>query len=866
MEALEQHKQLVNGSIAKLSSEWEQQLQEKIEECDWLQKQVDTLQNEVGVKNDTIKRVQDENDHLKERLTGLQLRCGSDEDPRLKALIEKHNNLYKEHEVLKATAAANQHALIKQLRKERDKLRSWHRFSSPAPLSARLPAVATSNTIHKDFSLADGPKARSSFIGDGKHVGGHSHTQENDSYQQNRVSSPQIEYSPAGPMNCISFDNLQSRSDHLRKDDGAPKRSRLIEQPPEDTGLGSSFVDAHLPQEPRVASPELPSPPRTRQCSLVTDTDSSDNISKALTHDSLPHIRHSDSTAAPSEGPTMAEIEEALADDVPSSDTPEFLEARCIKKKTVQESPAQGQTSAGNASEPVTIKSDPDTSFVASKPQLIRLASSMHESLDPSPLRSEARSPRKHRPPRFTPSPSTDQALCQSPAILEIVTSQRGTTEPTSVRAPKSLSDQSTICRKLVHAKAEQAAPLRQIDGNARNGPRKVEFTSDSKSRKRKYADSRGAEAIPTISEDGEELITRARKVAKDHTSSPYLANPSVQQRLETLLTRPPTPKECLLRMPRKTVEEMDKCLSLGSISEPPKDKEPPRHLFQSDEKNCNWSGDARELVDTHKERAPRSSCATPRQQGGKTDQIISNTTTLKPTPEPCRPPGSTPTSRPATARKTRPRSPCAPAEIASHTRYRSLPLSSLNLTHFKLNPSANHNLNYAYTDVVRNQSDRKCFPGCTRPECCGRKFAALAQTLPHPTSSAAPLSPPATESALLKDYLGPDHYESLTPAERLRFLLDARTAQLANKYGKAHRALHPRPPSPPGFWNVDFPGTQERVEERTEAEKRERDEVARRWRESMKNPDPRDNPGVKAGRGSGSKGGETGLWMFADE
>jgi len=50
---------------------------------------------------------------------------------------------------------------------------------------------------------------------------------------------------------------------------------------------------------------------------------------------------------------------------------------------------------------------------------------------------------------------------------------------------------------------------------------------------------------------------------------------------------------------------------------------------------------------------------------------------------------------------------------------------------------------------------------------------------------------------------------------------------------------------SPPGFWNADFPSTQEMEAEREEAAKREKQTVQDRYREAMR-------PG--------------GRWLFRDE
>jgi hypothetical protein len=66
----------------------------------------------------------------------------------------------------------------------------------------------------------------------------------------------------------------------------------------------------------------------------------------------------------------------------------------------------------------------------------------------------------------------------------------------------------------------------------------------------------------------------------------------------------------------------------------------------------------------------------------------------------------------------------------------------------------------------------------------------------------------------------------------------------LANRYGR-HRHRFARRPSPPGYWNPDFPSTQEMEKNREEGEKMEKRLVEERHREAV-------------------RGG--GRWLFRDE
>ncbi|OAP57857.1 hypothetical protein AYL99_08595 [Fonsecaea erecta] len=169
----------------------------------------------------------------------------------------------------------------------------------------------------------------------------------------------------------------------------------------------------------------------------------------------------------------------------------------------------------------------------------------------------------------------------------------------------------------------------------------------------------------------------------------------------------------------------------------------------------------------------------------------------------------------------------------------RSRPLLQLDLSHFKVNPKYTGGLDYAFQDVVRNKEARKCLPGCMRPECCGTKFRVLAETLPR--------DPNVCDDDLLREFLGPGlahKIHSLTPLARANLVHEARANALAKEYGRMHRANFALPSTPPGFWDVDIPSTQEQTEIQEQARQRQREEVEKRYQEAMKG----------------------GRWIFADE
>ncbi|KAJ5765545.1 hypothetical protein N7520_005104 [Penicillium odoratum] len=175
---------------------------------------------------------------------------------------------------------------------------------------------------------------------------------------------------------------------------------------------------------------------------------------------------------------------------------------------------------------------------------------------------------------------------------------------------------------------------------------------------------------------------------------------------------------------------------------------------------------------------------------------------------------------------------------------YRSRPLHRLTLDHFKINLERNEGLDYAYGAVVRKKDDRKCLAGCTRAECCGGRFRAMARLGGLPAKS--PSEQQEEDQRVLEEFVGEDRHllEGLSAQARDDLLVDARARAIANQYGK-HRHNHQRARSPPGFWRTDMPSTQELESDREAAQRLEREKVEERYREAMR-------PG--------------GLWTWADE
>lgn len=197
-----------------------------------------------------------------------------------------------------------------------------------------------------------------------------------------------------------------------------------------------------------------------------------------------------------------------------------------------------------------------------------------------------------------------------------------------------------------------------------------------------------------------------------------------------------------------------------------------------------------------------------------------------------------------ATAQPSTRSSQRSPPRLARQGQIRHKLPRELRLDDFRINPAANEGHDFAYSDIVRDKNDRACLPGCTEMHCCGKQFRALAiSQRPDPPLTAAQR---VEEQKLLEQHLGDYAYRLATmdPQERAEAWIQAKTQELANKFGR-HRHRYSRMQSPPGFWDADFPTTQELELNREEAAEREKRAIRERYREAM-----------KAG----------GRWLFKDE
>ena len=175
--------------------------------------------------------------------------------------------------------------------------------------------------------------------------------------------------------------------------------------------------------------------------------------------------------------------------------------------------------------------------------------------------------------------------------------------------------------------------------------------------------------------------------------------------------------------------------------------------------------------------------------------------------------------------------------------------LDRLRLSDFKLNK---YHSEYAFHESIRKHDERRKVGGCTDPFCdrCKEisRFAELTEFAAPNRSrlfGSSPLDADAAEQQLLEEYLGNDkqRLKRMDASEKNEVLKKAREKSFADMYGK-HRQLHNRAVSPPGYWETEFPSTQQEAENREAAKAIDKVRIKERYDEAMRG----------------------GMWKFADE
>ncbi|KAL2036662.1 hypothetical protein N7G274_010612 [Stereocaulon virgatum] len=166
------------------------------------------------------------------------------------------------------------------------------------------------------------------------------------------------------------------------------------------------------------------------------------------------------------------------------------------------------------------------------------------------------------------------------------------------------------------------------------------------------------------------------------------------------------------------------------------------------------------------------------------------------------------------------------------HEPLRARPMHRLRLEDFKLNPAHS---GYAYHESVRKHDEKKTISGCTDKNCprCKeiRKFVENSGY-----ANLAGQNREDIDQRLMEDFVGGDRrrLSRMSAEEEKEILTKAQMQQFADQFGK-HKQRFDRAQSPVGFWDVEFPSTQEDEQNRKAVEIRKREKVKERYWEAVR-------------------------------
>ncbi|OJD25762.1 hypothetical protein ACJ73_02870 [Blastomyces percursus] len=514
--------------------------------------------------------------------------------------------------------------------------------------------------------------------------------------------------------------------------------------------------------------------------------------------ESLQHyseLSSSDIMSTQTQDPRYA-VEPHIFPSSPPAETPIFVSSRPVKGKgkgnqhpTLNNGTGLHET--GSFTTPVTVKGEPTSSSPLERTHRTNHGNDIEGDSDDDCLDPSTSEKGKHD---FIPREYADNPPAQQSDNRFLVFDER---ENVKIEPPN--LDQRQLAgtkRRLV---------LQPVNANVSSIQQGNGHTPNQEAKRKRY-DNRGVEAVHLVAEDGDEVSSQKAKTSlhtrKLHTNSKFEKSKSpAAGRLEDLLGDVPRPRPILTSS------------------------------FRNPEVSDNSP-----LATPSKISANSITPRTARSQG-----VEKRARSWRQPPPP--------TSR-SLRSSAGPQQPRADDEVVPEDEpFRARPLHRLGFEHFKLNPERNQGLDYAFDEVVRRKDLRKCLPGCIRPQCCGKGFRAMAKLKGFGTTGNDDVSLEDLDQEdrqVLNEYLGDNRIvlETMTEKELRELLLDARTRNLANRFGK-HRHVHERGRSPPGFWRTDMPSTQELERDREEARRVEQEKLADRYREAMR-------PG--------------GLWKFADE
>ena len=257
---------------------------------------------------------------------------------------------------------------------------------------------------------------------------------------------------------------------------------------------------------------------------------------------------------------------------------------------------------------------------------------------------------------------------------------------------------------------------------------------------------------------------------------------------------------ETVLKQPRNEV--------LGKLLNTPLAKAPSiTHLQPTANSIVTPSHPSATLEEDHSSRltTPSAGALAKRRSNPVTDPPVSKKTKLNTTSE----------------RKLRPMSPQAGGKDCLRSRV----ARDLCVTDFSINTEKTGGLNYAFQNVVRKRDERKCLPGCLRT-CCAEVAKFLKGAGVPKERSNAPKwrsSPPVPQSDAEDEEEEEEEEDQGDGGEKGPRVEEIR--DFTDRFGK-HREMFDRRRSPPGFWDPDFPDTQEAEERRKIAREEDRRRV----------------------------------------
>lgn len=424
---------------------------------------------------------------------------------------------------------------------------------------------------------------------------------------------------------------------------------------------------------------------------------------------------------------------------------------------------------------------------------------------------------------------------------LEAAEKSKSMLDPPMSSSPTTNEPVQKVCapsdpREVRQRKPELGSPviLKPRDFNGSVLPR----TSDPFSnRKRPCPPSRrdrGAAYVPALAEDGEGLssnddaLKAGKKLKHDQTGLHGPADeepkaPPTHHRLGALLTKPSPEKSLLISEEPTAGVSPDQAWSKTPITRVyhSRSKGPatPRSLPAKKPEISHGPGNRSGLADFDpvKETMDRYS---------KSAQAVSKRTIKAPAFR--KPP---------------------PVDYSSETRpehepLRARPVHRLGLQDFKLNPAHS---DYAYHETVRKHDEKKSLSGCTDRHCERCKgLRRYVTNSGYKTAQKPGESEDEADRRLMQEYLGHNRRQlrNMSTEERSDILIEAKVKEFANRFG-CHREAFSGPRNAPGYWDVDFPTTQEEAENRVAADLMEREKVQERYWEATR---------------------PKGKWMFADE